>query len=153
MNLIEQIKAHEGFRGDYYCCTAGKKSIGYGRNVENNPFSHDELVYMGRNVFSVEPMTKDEAEYLLINDLNNVIESLKDKISLDSLSKPRKAVCINMAFNLGVNGFMGFKKMLSALSEFDYDKAATEMLDSRWADQVKSRSTTLALQMSTGEWQ
>ena len=60
MNLIEQLKRHEGFRSDYYQCSADKKTIGYGRNVDNNPFSSEELKMLGRDEFTAEPMTEDE---------------------------------------------------------------------------------------------
>ncbi len=52
------------------------------------------------------------------------------------LSKARQKALISMAFNLGVEGPMGFTKMLSAL-------AAEEMLASKWAAQVGTRAMEL----------
>lgn len=153
MNLIKQLKRHEGFEPDYYICTGGKKTIGYGRNVENNPFSEVELLYLGRSEFGAKPLTEDEAEYLLSNDVNQVIYQIQPMLPWDELSPARQAVCVNMAFNLGVTGFRKFKNMLSALNDCYYEKAAKEMLDSRWANQVGYRADELATQMATGEWQ
>ena len=48
------------------------------------------------------------------------------------------------------NRFDQFKKMISALEVGDYEEASIQMLDSRWADTVKSRATHLAEQMKTG---
>jgi len=45
-----------------------------------------------------------------------------------------------------------FKKMWAAIEGEDYQNAAKEMLDSRWAVQVKSRSTKLAHAMHHGEF-
>lgn len=153
INLIEQLKEQEGFRGNYYQCTANKKTIGYGRNVDNNPFSTKELEMLGREDFDCEPMTEDEAEQLLLNDVNEVIELIKGRLPWDVLCDARKAVCVNMAFNIGIAGFFQFKNMLSAISSGDYEKAAVEMLDSRWKNQVGYRAITLALQMNGGSWQ
>ncbi len=147
MNLIEQLKEHEGFRGSYYLCTAKKKTIGYGRNVDDNPLPD----YLCRD-FDKEPMTEDEAEELLIDDVNKVATQLAKKYPIKHLSTARQAVLINMAFNLGVNGLMEFKKMLQAIKDKDYYEAAIQMLDSKWARQVGSRSDDLAEQMLTGEW-
>lgn len=153
MNLIEQLKAHEGFESNYYKCTAQKKTIGYGRNVENNPFSEDELKVLGRTEFDDQPMTEEEAELLLVNDIERVKKDIQHKLKWNELSKPRQAVCINMAFNLGVAGFFNFRNMILALDDCYYERAAREMLDSLWAKQVKGRAEQLATQMYTGEWQ
>ncbi len=153
MNLIEQLKEHEGFRDDYYQCTADKKTIGYGRNVDNNPFSIKEVAMLGRVDFDCEPMTEDEAEQLLLNDVNEIIELIKAHLPWDELCPARQGVCVNMAFNLGVSGFFQFKNMLRALNDSFYEKAAVEMLDSRWAKQVPGRAQDLAIQMNLGRWQ
>ena len=57
-----------------------------------------------------------------------------------------------MAFNLGVNGLLGFRKTLALIEAGDYTKASVEMLDSKWARQVKGRATRLSEQMRTGKW-
>ena len=56
-----------------------------------------------------------------------------------------------MAFNMGVPRLRKFKKMWAAIHDEDFQTAAKEMLDSRWANQVKSRSVKLANMMHTGE--
>ena len=152
MNLIEQLKKHEGFRSNYYYCTANKKTIGYGRNVDNNPFSAKEKKLLGRCDFDMEPMTKEEAELLLVNDVNEIKALIKDHLPWHELCPARQAVFINMAFNLGISGLFKFKKMIGAVSKQCYREAAIEMLESRWADQVGSRSDDLAQQMATGAW-
>jgi lysozyme len=153
MNLIEQLKCHEGFRDDYYQCTANKKTIGYGRNVDNNPFSIKELSMLGRDEFIDQPMTEDEAEQLLLNDVNEITALINDHLPWADMSLARQAVCVNMAFNLGVTGFFKFNNMHRALRKHCYREAAIEMLDSRWAKQVGGRSEELAQQMNTGDWQ
>ena len=69
-----------------------------------------------------------------------------------NLDPPRRAVLINMAFNLGVKGLLGFANTLAAVKDGAWANAAHRMLQSKWADQVGARATRLAEQMRTGEW-
>jgi lysozyme len=57
-----------------------------------------------------------------------------------------------MVFNLGMTGFTKFKKTIAAIEDGDFDKAAEEMVDSRWTSQVGYRAYELADQMKSGEW-
>jgi lysozyme len=59
-------------------------------------------------------------------------------------------VLISMAFNLGVQGLLGFTRMLSYSQDGDYSGAAEEMLSSKWATQVGNRAVELAGMMENG---
>jgi lysozyme len=65
---------------------------------------------------------------------------------------PRQDVVLNMLFNLGLPKFLAFRKMIEALRLANYDQAATEMLDSKWAIQVGIRAKELAEIMRTGRY-
>ena len=56
-----------------------------------------------------------------------------------------------MAFNLGINRLKKFKKFLAALQESDFETAAKEMIDSRWAEQVGPRATRLKDRILKGD--
>ena len=58
-----------------------------------------------------------------------------------ALSAPVRAALLDMAYNLGVNGLLGFKDMVSALERGDYDTAADEALDSVWARRRPDRAS------------
>lgn len=132
---VSQTKDDEGFRAKPYRCTAGKLTIGYGRNLEDRG------------------ITKEEADYLLRNDIAAVTKELQDLIaSWYQLTPPRQAVLINMGINMGVGGLLKFRKMLAALDRHDYKTAAAEMLNSTYAKQVSNRANRLAQQMETGQW-
>ncbi|ROS02023.1 lysozyme [Sinobacterium caligoides] len=131
--LGQQLKRHEGIEYKPYHCTAGKLTIGIGRNIDDLGIS------------------EDEAFYLLNNDIKRVEQEVSNNISfLDELSDNRKIALLNMAFNLGISRLMKFKNMLSALQQHDYQTAAKEMLNSRWARQVGRRAEELAKQMEAG---
>ena len=127
------IKKHEGLSLKPYRCPAGKLTIGYGRNLEQNG------------------ITSSEAELLLYNDIQNCYADCVKFSFWNRLSIARQAVLIDMCFNLGFARLKQFKKMLAALTDGDYEIAAEQMLDSVWAKQVKSRATELAEIMRKGE--
>jgi lysozyme len=68
-----------------------------------------------------------------------------------SLNPVRQVVLANMAFNMGMPTLLTFGRMLGALAEKDWDRAAAEVLDSKWARQVGSRATELAELMRRGD--
>lgn len=132
--MFMQVQRHEGKRLDLHKCPAGKWTIGYGHNLEANGIP--------------EHIAND----LLQWDLIQAEIAVKKHLHVERLNKPRLAVLINMAFNLGISGLLQFKNFIYYLSMDNYERAADEMLDSRWAMQVGGRAKELAEQMRTGEW-
>ena len=130
--LISSVKRHEGLRLKMYKCTAGKNTIGYGRNLDDVGIS------------------ADEAELMLKHDLENAEQDAKRFPVYEKLNQVRKDVLIEMVFNLGYSRLSGFKKMFAALERKDFDGAANEMLDSKWARDVGERARTLAYFMRIG---
>lgn len=129
-----QIWKEEGFRKFPYRDTVGKLTIGVGRNLDDVGLSEDEIRYL----------------------FNNDFEKARERAALlpawTSLNGPRKAVLVNMVFQLGLAGVSKFKRMLEALARNDYDAAAAEMLDSKWHKQTPGRAERLSIQMRTGTW-
>jgi len=132
--MLVQVQRHEGKRLDLHKCPAGKWSIGYGHNLEANG------------------IPEHVANALLQHDLIQAETLVRKYIPVERLNKARLAVLINMAFNLGIHGLLSFKKFLYYLSMDNYQRAADEMLNSKWAKQVGGRANELAEQMRTGEW-
>ncbi|MDR1398269.1 MAG: glycoside hydrolase family protein [Desulfarculales bacterium] len=155
--LIEQLKRHEGFRAKIYLDTVGKRTIGYGRNIDDVPLSASELRLLG----GISPkeiiekgVSKAQAETLLILEIQRLHAELKKNLSwFPELDEARQAVLINMAFNLGIKGLLGFTNTLRNIELGSYAQAARNMLASKWAGQVKGRAAELAKQMETGQWQ
>jgi lysozyme len=108
---------------------------------------------IGRNLTDVG-ISRDEAEYLLSNDIHRTIVELNQALpSLSLIDEIRRNALYNMAFNLGVKGLLGFTNTLALLQQHKYSEAAEEMLKSKWANQVGVRAQRLAEQIKTGEWQ
>jgi lysozyme len=134
--LIEQVKRDEGFRQYPYADSVGVQTIGYGRNLQD----------VG--------IRESEAAELLINDLSAAWDDCQRLIPcFKDLDDARKAALVNMAFNLGISRLAGFRGMLAALAVDDWETAAREALDSRWAKQVGARALRLSEQIRTGIFQ
>lgn len=133
--LVKMLEQDEGFKPKPYRCSAGKLTIGYGRNLEDKGLS------------------REEASYLLHEDIRDAIKFLDQQLpwwkSLDG--EARQEALVNMAFNLG-GRLLGFKKMLAALKSKDYGRAADEALDSKWAGQVGQRAQRIARAFREGVW-
>jgi lysozyme len=154
-DLINELIKHEGLRLTVYKDTLGIDTIGIGRNLQDRGISKEELAEL--DIPTIEHIyeygiTEADAMVLAENDVQIVEEELvRAHPCVDRLDSVRQLVLIDMAFNMGVPRLCKFKKMWAAVHENKFDIAAKEMLDSRWAIQVKSRSTKLAHAMHTGE--
>ena len=83
-----------------------------------------------------KPITKDQAFFLLRNDIDRVENSLNRKIPWwKNLNEDRQYVLLDMCFQLGIEGLLKFKKMLSYMGVGNFEKAADECLDSKYAKQ------------------
>jgi len=130
--LKDQLILHEGLKLKPYKCTAGKITIGVGRNIED----------IG--------ITEDEARSLLDNDILRVAQELDNALPWwRDLSDVRQRVLLDMAFNIGTPTLMKFKNTLGLIEAGDFVGASVEMLDSRWAEQVGQRARTLSQAMAT----
>ena len=133
--IKEQLVRHEGLRLKPYRCTAGKLTIGIGRNLDDCGIS------------------QSEAYVMLINDIMNCEKQLQAKIPdiYNGLDEVRKSVLLNMCFNLGISGLLGFKNTLAFIKAGDWERAANNMLVSRWAKQVGRRAIELSELMRKGK--
>jgi len=92
-------------------------------------------------------------DYWLDYLLGEITTKLESRIPFfNTLSEPRRAVLINMAYNMGVSGLLGFRKTLSLMAEGKHYEASHEMLDSAWARQVGSRATRLSQQWRSNDY-
>ena len=133
--VMEQIKKHEGYRETVYYDSVGVPTVGYGH-----------ALLEGSRVPAVV------ADILFEQDFNDAVKDytiLANRWVLD-LNPVRRGVMLDMLFNLGVSRLVKFQKFLTALQVKNYDKAADEMLDSKWATQVGKRAEKLSEMMRRG---
>lgn len=132
--LRKEIARDEGVRYEAYQDTVGLWTIGYGHLLGDKK--------------RMTEITFSEAEALLDSDIR-AAEALVRKLlpvvmnwDADGVNKSRCRALVNMAFNLGPR-LAGFKKFLEAVNKIEWQQAAIEMMDSRWATQVGPRALRL----------
>ena len=138
-NITDQLKRDEGICEHAYTDSLGYITIGCGR-----------LIDARKTGSGLRPA---EIDYLLNNDIEDRIFDLTQRLTwFPQLDDARRGVIVNMAYQLGLQGLMGFQSMLAAAARGDWPAASAAMLDSKWALQTPARAQRLALQMTEGVW-
>ncbi len=133
--IKKMIQRHEGYMPRVYMDTVEVPTGGYG---------HAFLVG--------SPISHEVADLLFKDDYNRCIKDYEQlRPLIGELDPIRRAVIIDMLFNLGLPRLKEFKKTLAAIRAKDYEEAAEEMIDSKWHRQVGYRAKRLAKMMRTGE--
>lgn len=137
--LIPDLKADEGFRSKAYpdpLTGAAPWTVGYG--------------FTGPGIGPLTTMTQPEADAEIVRRAASLASNLLAALPwLPTISPLRQDVLLNMAYNLGLHGLLGFTHTLSLVHAGQYDSAATAMLASEWAKELPSRAQRLAEQMRT----
>ena len=138
MDLKQQLIRDEGVVRHAYEDSLGFTTIGVGRLIDARRGGG---------------LRDSEIDFLLHNDIEEKTAQVLAALPWASkLNEPRFAVLVNMAFQMGLRGLLGFKRTLGSIEDGQYFEAAVEMLQSEWAKQTPERANRLATQMETGEW-
>ena len=139
MDSYTQLKRDEGEKLHAYQDTLGFWTIGIGILIDQ------------RKGGGLRP---EESEFIFRNRLKLLDEELARVLPwLSKLDPARRGVLLNMAYQMGVTGLLGFKTTLALVSAGKYQEAAAQMLQSKWAKQTPARAQRLSNQMATGDWQ
>ena len=127
MSLLDNIKESEGFRSSVYKDTLGIDTIGYGFAIKDLHLTRDDCDrILERKVAELKIRVHNKFKFII-----TLPESVQD-------------VIIECCYQLGVTGFSKFKKTLAYLEKHEFEKAAVEMLDSKWAKQTPNRAKKLS---------
>jgi len=141
--LRKMLSRHEGNTTAVYRCPTGHLTVGIGHKLVGNELT---------GAFVGMPWTVGEVERLYQEDLADAKGCIA-LLGVESLDDVRRAALVDMAFNLGCRGLREFRNTLEAIRSKQWERAAREMLKSKWAGQVKGRADELAAMMRTGAWQ
>ena len=121
-NIKEMLIKNEGLCLNLYKDSLGYNTIGVGRCLDKNGIS------------------EDEAMHLLENDINRVVANL-DKVWEVWRSFPVAAqeVCVDMAFQMGITGFMNFRRTRALMEMGAWLEASEEILRSKYNTQTPAR--------------
>ena len=121
--VVDMLKRHEGLKIFPYYCSQNKLTLGIGRNLEDKGIS------------------KDEAYYLLNNDIKQVQEQLTKNWGVwRTFPEKARLVGIDMCFQMGITGFMSFKETRKLMELGKWLEASEEVLRSRYAIQTPNRA-------------
>ena len=143
---LDLVKEAEGFSATRYLCPAKKITQGYGRNLEAHPLTEEEENELGEE----GTVSERTATKWALKELVECEIKLSQNIIYNKLSPTRKAVLLDMCFNIGYAGLMKFKKMWFALGNRDFAEASRQMKDSNWYIQVGNRSKRNVILMAKG---
>lgn len=121
--LVERICENEGFRSKAYQCTEGVWTFGHG------------ITYL----------TEEESKRIVADRIAEKHLGLGSTLDwYDDLPSEVQGVVLEMTFQMGTSGMLKFKKMIKAMADKEWAKAADEMKDSRWYRQTPGRCERLA---------
>lgn len=126
------LMIHEGYKLKPYTDTAGKITIGIGRNLSDRGMLPTE----------VDQFFNNDADYFFAH-----LSTTYDWFP--SLDEPRQLALLDMSF-MGMHRLAGFVEMLGAMAVKNYNQAAYEILNSEYAQEVGQRAKDLAQIIRTG---
>ena len=132
-DVKSRIKKHEGFIAKVYLDSLGKATIGYGHLLTEEDDFVEGVIY-----------DKDILEAMFDKDFDKAKQGMEELVGTLDIAMAAKGIIIEMVFQLGKTGVSKFKNMFAALNEYDYTRAAEEMLNSAWYRQTPSRCEELS---------
>tara|TARA_R110000751_G_scaffold44451_1_gene101737 strand:+ start:928 stop:1368 length:441 start_codon:yes stop_codon:yes gene_type:complete len=138
--LREELEADEGIKHEVYLDHLEKKTVGIGHLCQAGEPEYEMEVG--------EAVSEERVAELFEQDIAGTLDDCQRLMpDFDMLPDSVRLIAGNMCFNLGRKRFGGFKKMLAAIEDRDWERAADEMLDSKWARQLPARSNRLISRM------
>jgi lysozyme len=135
--LRDTLKIDEGVKYEIYNDHLGYPTFGIGHLVVESDAEHGQPVGT--------PVSEDRVNSVFEKDVAIMIDEAKKIFpNLEELPEEAQQVIVNMTFNMGRPRLSQFKKFIAGVNAGDWNKAAVEMMDSRWAKQVRDRIKALA---------
>jgi len=123
-SLFDRLERYEGYRRYAYKDHLGHLTIGYGTMIEKP----------GQGV------SRSAAKFMMKERVDEIYGALSVFDWFCELDDLRQECMVEMAYQMGINGLLGFRRMIAALKDGDYELAAEEALDSLWAEQTPERA-------------
>ena len=141
---LDIIKHHEGFRSKPY-------KLEY-KTAEGEDVKED--FYTIGYGFRMEYLELDEdiAEMILCRKIHKIEMDLDKNFKwYDSATELVKCGVVSIVYQIGFSSFCKFKKTIAFLADNDWEKAADECLDSRWAIQTPGRAKEVSDLIRNGQ--
>jgi len=135
--LADLLILHEGFRSAPYYCTAGKRTIGIGYNMDSHNDQMEKIDMQQAIALVVQETAKAEAWYQA------------NWKGYDKLSTTRKLVLVDMAYNMGTGTMSQFVRLKKSVETQDWSLGVLSMESSTWYKQVGNRAKRLVKMWQT----
>lgn len=138
--LREELKVDEGVKYEIYLDHLGLPTFGIGHLVLDSDPEYGQEVGT--------PVSEDRVNECFAKDVETVLsECLQLYPDFEVLPEEAQLIIANMMFNMGRPRLSKFKGMKAGVDACDWNRAADEMVDSRWYKQVTSRADRLVNRM------
>lgn len=130
-NAKEYIKRNEGCRLVVYRDVRGFHTYGWGHKVKG-----------GENFTGIE-FTQEFVDMVFETDFSHALYDfyqLKKCCCLNDIGEWRETALLDMIYQMGLRGVLGFKKTLHNLEYHSFALAAIEVLDSEYRRQTPARA-------------
>lgn len=147
MTLKKQLEGHEGRKNKVYKCTAGKRSIGIGHNIDAKGLPDDIDAFLEDNGYITDEMID---RLYAIDEHDAMFDCMKLYPDFENFAEIRQNALIDFVFNVGYKTASTFKNTNRAINEERWDDAADGLLASKYARQVGRRARDLAEMLRDG---
>jgi len=138
--LREELAEDEGCKFEIYLDHLGLPTFGIGHLVVEGDPEHGQPVGT--------PVDNERVRQVFALDIASTLDECHVLYpDFDDLPEEAQLIIANMMFNMGRPRLSKFKGMKAGVDARDWNRAADEMVDSRWYDQVTNRAKRLVARM------
>lgn len=138
-DMRRELEGDEGRRASAYKDSLGFLTIGIGRLIDTRKGGK---------------LSDDEIDYLLANDIRAKWAQLDARVPAWQTVKNdpvRMRALLNMAFQLGIDGLLGFHNSLALISNKEWAAAGRALRKSAWFQQTPNRAARVIRMIETGK--
>ena len=138
--LRKELERDEGIKYEIYLDHLGNPTLGIGHLITDNDPEYETDIGTKIDNDRVKEAFDSDIEIVLLD-----CELLYDQF--EHLPEEVQLIIANMMFNMGYTRLSKFKKMKYGVDTKDWNRAAEEMINSRWYNQVTKRADRLVTRM------
>ena len=146
---VDVKQVYEGKVLHAYLCSEHHKTVGIGHKVLETDAENRLYIYgAGDDVADDQSISEGRCYELFQEDVQVAIGGCERIYgNWEELPQEAQHILVNMCFQLGQRGLSKFKNFKVAIEDYQWQRAAEEMLDSRWAKQTPERAERLKSRM------
>lgn len=123
-----------------------KRILEKDEDFQRYPYMINGILHIGYG-FNLDEMgiLPEEADFIITNRIKIAEEELlRNTKYYPMLSENRRAILLNLCFNMGISRLLDFRKFFEAIENKDWARCAKELMDSKAAQQNHARMERLA---------